>query len=158
MFRTIYFRCEWWKCYAYITSIASKARVSAFIGEASCIDRAIEGFSSKWARFVIIDGEKVEPDFIIVINFKFKFKRHDSQHAWKIHNWSIILLHSSLTFDYGQKEDKKFDDANNSIYSQHFSPEYAFILENADSLEAQFKRQPAHLERLYGTFFIKPTS
>ena len=75
-----------------------------------------------------------------------------------IYIWSIILLHSSLTFDYGQKEDKKFDDANNSIYSQHFSPEYAFILENADSLEAQFKRQPAHLERLYGKFFIKPTS
>ena len=71
-----------------------------------------------------------------------------------IYIWSIILLHSSLTFDYGQKEDKKFDDANNSIYSQHFSPEYAFILENADSLEAQFKRQPAHLERLYGTFFL----
>ena len=59
-----------------------------------------------------------------------------------------------MTFDYGQKEDKKFDDASNSIYSQHFSPEYAFILENADSLEAQFKRQPAHLERLYGTFFL----
>ena len=88
------------------------------------------------------------------LNFKFKFLRHDSQHAWKIYDQSIILLHSSLTFDYGQKEDKKFDDANNSIYSQHFSPEYAFILENADSLEAQFKRQPAHLERLYGTFFI----
>ncbi len=33
-----------------------------------------------------------------------------------------------------------------------FSPEYTFILENADSLENQFKKQPAHLERLYGNF------
>ena len=89
---------------------------------------------------------------------KFEFLHHESQNTRTFYNKSIILLHSSLTFDYGQKEDKKFDDANNSIYSQHFSPEYAFILENADSLEAQFKRQPAHLERLYGTFFIKPTS
>lgn len=31
-----------------------------------------------------------------------------------------------------------------------FSPEYAYILNNADSLLAQFKKQPARLERLYG--------
>ena len=30
------------------------------------------------------------------------------------------------------------------------SPEYQFILENAADLQAQFKRQPAQLERLYG--------
>ena len=31
-----------------------------------------------------------------------------------------------------------------------FSPEYAYILDNAERLAAEFKRQPAHLERLYG--------
>ena len=31
-----------------------------------------------------------------------------------------------------------------------FSPEYSYILENAEILENQFKRQPNHLERLYG--------
>ncbi|PVD34246.1 hypothetical protein C0Q70_05514 [Pomacea canaliculata] len=30
------------------------------------------------------------------------------------------------------------------------SPEYQQIVENADSLQAEFKRQPCHLERLYG--------
>lgn len=35
-------------------------------------------------------------------------------------------------------------------YDEFFSPEYAYILENSDSLMTQFKRQPAHLERLYG--------
>ncbi len=30
------------------------------------------------------------------------------------------------------------------------SPEYQHILDNADDLQAQFKRQPAQLERLYG--------
>ena len=93
VFRTIYFRCQWWECYAYITSIASKARVPAFIGKTSCIDRTFEGFSSKWTRFVLIDGEKVEPDFLIVFNFEFKFLRHDSQNAWKIYIQSTIINH-----------------------------------------------------------------
>ena len=62
----------------------------------------------------------------------------------------IFLIYSSSAFDYGQKDGKKFGDESTSIYSQHFSPEYAFILENSDTLEAQFKKQPAHLERLYG--------
>ena len=31
-----------------------------------------------------------------------------------------------------------------------FAPEYAYILNNADTLAAQFKKQPARLERLYG--------
>ena len=62
----------------------------------------------------------------------------------------FFLFRSSSTFDYGQKDNKKFGDESTSIYSQHFSPEYSFILENAETLEAQFKRQPAHLERLYG--------
>ena len=30
------------------------------------------------------------------------------------------------------------------------SPEYQYILDHADELQAQFKRQPAQLERLYG--------
>ena len=30
------------------------------------------------------------------------------------------------------------------------SPEYRQILEEADELKAEFKRQPCHLERLYG--------
>ena len=30
------------------------------------------------------------------------------------------------------------------------SPEYSYILDNAVDLQAQFKRQPAQLERLYG--------
>lgn len=30
------------------------------------------------------------------------------------------------------------------------SPEYQYILEHADDLQQQFKRQPAQLERLYG--------
>ena len=54
------------------------------------------------------------------------------------------------TFDYGPNGSKKFGEENTSIYNEYFSPEYAFILENADNLEAQFKKQPAHLERLYG--------
>ena len=33
------------------------------------------------------------------------------------------------------------------------SPEYQYILDNADDLQAQFKRQPAQLERLYGKYF-----
>lgn len=60
---------------------------------------------------------------------------------------------SSSMLDYGQKGSKKYGDENTSIYSEYFSPEYAFILENAETLEAQFKKQPAHLERLYGNFF-----
>ena len=31
-----------------------------------------------------------------------------------------------------------------------FAPEYAYILNNSDALHAEFKRQPAKLERLYG--------
>lgn len=34
------------------------------------------------------------------------------------------------------------------------SPEYQQIVENADSLQAEFKRQPCHLERLYGKWTI----
>ena len=30
------------------------------------------------------------------------------------------------------------------------SPEYQYILDNAQDLQAQFKKQPAQLERLYG--------
>ena len=30
------------------------------------------------------------------------------------------------------------------------SPEYQNILENAENLKLEFKRQPCHLERLYG--------
>ncbi len=30
------------------------------------------------------------------------------------------------------------------------SPEYQYILHNADGLQQQYKRQPAQLERLYG--------
>ena len=33
-----------------------------------------------------------------------------------------------------------------------FAPEYAYILNNADMLMSQFKKQPARLERLYGKF------
>ena len=33
-----------------------------------------------------------------------------------------------------------------------FAPEYAYILNNADTLAAQFKKQPARLERLYGKY------
>ena len=33
---------------------------------------------------------------------------------------------------------------------QVLSPEYQDILKNADSLQAEFKKQPCHLERLYG--------
>jgi Bardet-Biedl syndrome 7 protein len=36
--------------------------------------------------------------------------------------------------------------------STFLSPEYQHILENAEDLETQFKRQPAQLERLYGKF------
>ena len=32
------------------------------------------------------------------------------------------------------------------------SPEYQQILEQADALQAEFKRQPCHLERLYGNW------
>ena len=56
----------------------------------------------------------------------------------------------STNFGYGQNDTKKYGEENTSIYNKHFSPEYAFILENSDNLEAQFKKQPAHLERLYG--------
>ena len=31
-----------------------------------------------------------------------------------------------------------------------FAPEYAYILNNSETLLAEFKRQPAKLERLYG--------
>jgi Bardet-Biedl syndrome 7 protein len=31
-----------------------------------------------------------------------------------------------------------------------FAPEYAYILNNADVLMQEFKRQPAKLERIYG--------
>jgi Bardet-Biedl syndrome 7 protein len=34
------------------------------------------------------------------------------------------------------------------------SPEYRQILEEADSLQSEFKRQPCHLERLYGEFCL----
>jgi hypothetical protein len=34
------------------------------------------------------------------------------------------------------------------------SPEYRQILEDADSLQSEFKRQPCHLERLYGKFCL----
>ena len=64
----------------------------------------------------------------------------------------ILTSYSSSNFGYGQMENKKYGDESTSIYSQHFSPEYAFILENSDNLEAQFKKQPAHLERLYGKY------
>ncbi|KAG7166658.1 Bardet-Biedl syndrome 7-like 1 [Homarus americanus] len=30
------------------------------------------------------------------------------------------------------------------------SPEYQHILDNADDLQAQYRKQPCHLERLYG--------
>lgn len=30
------------------------------------------------------------------------------------------------------------------------SPEYQYILDNADDLQAQYRKQPCHLERLYG--------
>ena len=33
-----------------------------------------------------------------------------------------------------------------------FAPEYAYILNNADVLMQEFKRQPAKLERIYGNF------
>lgn len=39
-----------------------------------------------------------------------------------------------------------------------FAPEYAYILNNAEALMNEFKRQPAKLERLYGNYrhaFIK---
>jgi hypothetical protein len=42
-----------------------------------------------------------------------------------------------------------------STFFSFFSPEYAFILENAEALENQFKRQPAHLERLYGQLVME---
>ena len=64
----------------------------------------------------------------------------------------ILTICSSSNFGYGQTDNKKYGDESTSIYSQHFSPEYAFILENSDNLEAQFKKQPAHLERLYGKY------
>lgn len=35
------------------------------------------------------------------------------------------------------------------------SPEYRQILEDAEELQAEFKRQPCHLERLYGTLLFK---
>jgi Bardet-Biedl syndrome 7 protein len=34
------------------------------------------------------------------------------------------------------------------------SPEYKQILEDAEELQAEFKRQPCHLERLYGRFRV----
>ena len=34
---------------------------------------------------------------------------------------------------------------------QILSPEYQYILDNANDLQQQFKKQPAQLERLYGT-------
>lgn len=33
-------------------------------------------------------------------------------------------------------------------------PEYRSILEEADSLLEEYKKQPAHLERLYGKYYI----
>lgn len=34
--------------------------------------------------------------------------------------------------------------------TEFLSPEYQYILDNANDLQAQFKRQPTQLERLYG--------
>ena len=36
------------------------------------------------------------------------------------------------------------------------SPEYKQILEDADKLRAEYKKQPCHLERLYGTHCFFP--
>lgn len=35
------------------------------------------------------------------------------------------------------------------------SPEYQSILNDADKLLAEYKKQPCHLERLYGKAFIE---
>ncbi|XP_040570762.1 BBSome complex member BBS7 [Lepeophtheirus salmonis] len=42
------------------------------------------------------------------------------------------------------------DLAANEPDTNFLSPEYKFILENSETLRNQFKKQPAHLERLYG--------
>ena len=55
---------------------------------------------------------------------------------------SSTLVESSQDGGNGQRQEQH--------YRQFFSPEYAYILDNADMLSAKFKRQPAHLERLYG--------
>lgn len=34
------------------------------------------------------------------------------------------------------------------------SPEYKQILEDADKLQEEFKKQPCHLERLYGMYLL----
>ena len=53
---------------------------------------------------------------------------------------------------------RQYGNESASVYGDFFSPEYAYILENANTLEAQFKKQPAHLERLYGMFNFYSTS
>jgi len=35
---------------------------------------------------------------------------------------------------------------------QFLSPEHQQILNNADKIQAEFKKQPCHLERLYGLY------
>ena len=37
------------------------------------------------------------------------------------------------------------------------SPEYRQILEQADKLQAEYKKQPCHLERLYGKYDYNAT-
>lgn len=40
--------------------------------------------------------------------------------------------------------------AHDSEVSGYLTPEYKFILANADKLRATYKRQPSYLDRLYG--------
>ena len=50
------------------------------------------------------------------------------------------------------------DLASHEEDTSFFAPEYLHILNNAETLMAEFKRQPAKLERLYGKIACCPLS
>ena len=61
-----------------------------------------------------------------------------------------LLSVYSLFYDTSYTAEPLKDLAAHEEETSFFAPEYAYILNNADMLMSQFKKQPARLERLYG--------
>ncbi|KAF6035090.1 BBS7 [Bugula neritina] len=61
---------------------------------------------------------------------------------------TLTLLHPKL--EYQLLLAKKELQANEDSNLDFMSPEYRQILENAEQLQLEYKKQPCHLERLYG--------
>ena len=117
-----------------------KAAHSAFLRNGSKLSALVIGVSALKIKMTVVLFPDVNDDSVIHA-LKLLYPKLENQ----------LLLAKQVALIEALK-----DLASHEEDTSFFAPEYLHILNNAETLMAEFKRQPAKLERLYGKIACCP--